>query len=236
MYDKYDTRTFFWKVLKRFVLFSGLGLFLTFWCEFPISIPLVFDSEILMAIGLNLLFLSLWFYVPIKNKFVHACWFFGWSVIMILLNQVFHINTSFNVFWILSFMFFGVGLAYLGDKSSFLIAGIFLFGSADYYQRNIEFWLLNCGIMTLLLVLSKYLQKIEVLSRFFSYFGKHPNALFFYVMHFAVFRRLLLSTGYYQKFGIFESITLTFCSIAFLVALNSFYASSRRARVHFLRF
>ena len=169
MHDKYDTRAFYWKVFKRFVQFSLLGFFLTLWCEFPINFPLIFDSEILLAIGLNLLWLSLWFLVPIKNKYVNACWFFGWSLVMVVLNQLFHVDTSFNIFWVLGFMLFGVALAYLEEKSSFLIVGLLLFTSADYYQRNFEFWLLNCSIITVMLILSKYLQNIELILSYYAF-------------------------------------------------------------------
>jgi hypothetical protein len=240
MFEKYDTRKFYWKVLKRTIYFACIGLFLTAWCEFKIAYIQVFDREIIGAIGINLLLLSLWFPVNwiTSNRYFHTVWFGCGCSIMIVANQIFALDGWFNVFWLQSFMMFGVLLATLRQhKFSWIFGGVTLLSVglsqihiADYSNRNIEFWFLNTGVITLLVLLTSKIRTDDVLVRTLNYFGTH--SLFFYFFHFSIFGRLLLSSGLINRFELTESIILTLTSVTTLVMFQKGYSLIREKRAH----
>jgi uncharacterized membrane protein len=227
MFDKYNVKTFYLKVLSRFLLFTLVSWFMIYWCQFKVD-PLLFDGEIVGAIGLNLAFLSLFFLVEAlqRNKVLRVAWFGSWCVIMVVLNGVLQIQPGFfGVFWLQSFMMFGVLLATSRNHSTLwllsslvlLILGLLNIGTVDLWNRNIEFLFLNFGFTGLVLSILR-MTKINPLGRVLSYFGRH--ALFFYVFHYVLVYKILLLTNSGKTFGIFDSILLTLASVLVLVVLH----------------
>gem|GEM_PF-6535673 len=227
MFDKYNVRTFYLKVLRRFLLFTLISWFMIFWCQFKVN-PLLFDGEIVGAIGLNLALLSLFFSVIAlqRNKFFRIAWFGSWCVIMVVLNGVLQIQLGFfNVFWLQSFMMFGVLLAALRNHNTLwllsslvlLILGLLNIGTVDLWNQNIEFLFLNWGLTGLVLSALRTM-KINLLGRVLSYFGRH--ALFFYVLHYVFVYKILLLTKSVKAFGILDSIMLTLFSVLVLIVLH----------------
>jgi len=230
MYERYVVRKFYGKVLKRTIYFVGIGLFLTIWCEFDISYIQVLDREIVGAIGINLLLLSPLFLVNMitTNRYYQAACFGCGCLSMIVANQVFALDGWFNVLWLQSFMMFGVLLASLRHHNFFglfagftsVIVGLFQIHSVDYGTRNVEFWFLNVGVIALILFVASRV-RVDVLQRILSYSGRH--ALFFYFFHYAIFWRVLLSSGLLKSFELMESIVLTSISVIILVMLQKSY-------------
>lgn len=227
MFDKYDVKTFYLKVLSRFLFFTLVSWFMIFWCQFKVN-PLLFDGEIIGAIGLNLAFLSLFFLVEVlqRSKVLRIAWFGSWCVIMVVLNGVLQIQPGFfNVFWLQSFMMFGVLLATLRNHSTLwlvsslvlLILGLLNIGTVDLWSQNIEFLFLNFGSTGLVLSILR-MTKINPLGRVLSYFGRH--ALFFYVLHYVFVYKILLLTNSGKTFGILESIMLTLASVLVLIVFH----------------
>ena len=227
MFDNHDAKTFYSKVLKRFLLFTLVSWFMIFWCQFKVN-PLLFDGEIVGAIGLNLAFLSLFFLVEIiqRSKFLRVVWFGSWCVIMVALNEVIQIQPGFfGIFWLQSFMMFGVLLATLRNRNTLwllsssilLILGLFNIGTVDLWNRNIEFLFMNWGFTGLVLSILRT-RKINLLCRALSYFGKH--ALFFYVLHYVFVYKILLLTNLVKTFGILDSILLTLVSVLVLIVFQ----------------
>ena len=227
MFDKYDVKTFYLKVLRRFLLFTLVSWFMIFWCQFKVN-PLLFDGEIVGAIGLNLAFLSLFFLVEAlqRNKVLRIAWFGSWCVIMVVLNGVLQIQPGFfGVFWLQSLMMFGVLLATLRNHSTLwlfsslvlLILGLLNIGTVDLWSRNIEFLFLNLGFTGLVLSILRA-TKINLLGRVLSYFGRH--ALFFYVLHYVFVYKILLLTNSGKTFGILDSILLTLASVLALIVFH----------------
>jgi len=230
MFERYVIRKFYWKVLKRTIYFAGIGLFLTIWCEFDISYIQVLDREIVGAIGVNLLLLSLLFLVNMittDRNYQAVCFGCG-CFIMIVANQVFALDGWFNVFWLQSFMMFGVLLAILRRHNFFwlfagfasVIVGLSQIHNVDYGNRNVEFWFLNVGVIALILFVASRV-RVDALERILNYSGRH--ALFLYFFHYAIFRRVLLSSGLLESFELMESIALTIISVIILVMLQKCY-------------
>jgi len=235
MFERYVVRKFYWKVLERTIYFAWIGLFLTIWCEFGISYIEVFDREIVGAIGINLLLLSLLFpinMITTDRRYQAACFGCG-CFSMIVANQVFALDGWFNVFWLQSFMMFGVLLATLRHRNFFwlfagfisVLVGLSQIHSVDYGNRNVEFWFLNVGVISLILFAASKV-RVDVLERTLGYFGRH--SLFFYFFHYAIFRRLLLSLGLLKSFELIESIALTIISVTILLMFQQCYSLVRK--------
>lgn len=235
MFERYVVRKFYWKVLKRTIYFACIGLFLTIWCEFEISYIQVLDREIVGAIGMNLLLLSLLFPINMitTNRYYQAACFGCGCFSMIVANQVFALDSWFNVLWLQSFMMFGVLLATLRHHNFFwlfagltsAIVGLSQIHSVNYGNRNVEFWFLNVGVIALILFAASKV-RVNALERILSYSGRH--ALFFYFFHYAIFRRVLLSSGLLKSFGLVEAVALTIISVIILVMLQKCYRLLRQ--------
>lgn len=228
MFDKYDVERFYLKVLKRFLLFASIGLLLIWWCQMRVTSVLIFDTEVVGAIGLNLLFLSFWFLFTTKfknNKLLNLIWFSFWCSMMILCTRTLNLG-FFNPFFLLSFMMFGVSLAFLGeDKRLWLVIAVVfvVFGLSDFFhisyaKQNVQFWLFNSGLITWSLLIALALQRIDVVRDFLGYFGKH--SLFFYFFHYFIIQKLLLVTGFDKTFSFVGGVLLSLVSIVFLVFLE----------------
>lgn len=227
MFDKYGTRVFYLKVLKRFLEFALISWFMIIWCQFKVN-PLVFDGEIIGAIGLNLALLSLFFLVETiqSGKPFRVVWFGAWCTIMAVLNGILQVQSGFfGVFWLQSFMMFGVLLAALRHHSTLsllsslilLAFGLLSIRTVDLGSQNIEFLVLNLGLTGLVLGVLRTM-KINLLGRVLSYFGRH--ALFFYVLHYVLVYKILLLTDSVEAFSILDSIMLTLASVLALIGFQ----------------
>jgi len=124
MFQKYGTKRFYIKVLRRFMFFSCIGFFLTSWCGFTANSLFIFDRDVVGAIGLNLLLSSLLFLFSskISNIFHNVLWFGFCGSIMFILNWLFPLDVIFSPFVMLMYMCFGVALAFLRETKILRIA------------------------------------------------------------------------------------------------------------------
>jgi len=230
MYDKYRTKlkVFYKQVFKRFLQFTFLGACLSLWLNWNFGF---FDSEVISAIGLNLLMLSV---LLLMNKVV-LHWFsqaFCYSLVFVLMvgiNSLYDPVGSFNIVWVQSFMLFGIFLATIREyKFGYAYFGLILLGlglfswsTSNYYARNLENWLLSAGTITIALLIFYKLQDSKWIQGFFGYFGKH--ALFYYFFHFAIVNKILLSLNMFRTIGLTNSFVLTIISLIVLYVFHHFY-------------
>ena len=111
MYKKYSRKRFWVKVGRRFVLFSCVGLFLTFLVPFNIDPYQVWLYEAVASIGLNLVFLSV--LVTINKFSIYVASLF----VLLTVQTTLPVNVMFNPFEVLAFMILGCLLATKEFKS-----------------------------------------------------------------------------------------------------------------------
>lgn len=222
MFEKYQDKQFFTKAFWRLIRFIIIGYFLVFWCQFQVAT--VFD-EVVSAIGLNLMILSPFLFLSkYMDQKARPIYFATCCVLFAVLNHTFHLEGAFNIFWCLSFMFVGVLLAQLSSQISWLLIGFvfialsFVGETPNMHLRNIQYWFSSCGVICFILLATMFLQEVDVVRKFLSYFGKHT--LFFYFFHFAIFRFALLITGWWKSWNLYEGLALTLASILVLVCLQ----------------
>jgi len=164
MFEKYGVKRFYIKVLKRFIFFSCIGFFLTFWCEFEAKSLFVFDRDVVGSIGLNLILLSFLFLFTskISNVFYNATWFSFCGLTMIILSHLVPLDVIFNPFITLFYMSIGASLAFLKDTKISVFANyIEKIPSAKvlayFGKHSLFFYFFHFAIFRkLLLVLNSY--------------------------------------------------------------------------------
>ncbi|UCG44864.1 MAG: DUF1624 domain-containing protein [Candidatus Bathyarchaeota archaeon] len=226
MFDNYDSKTFYSKILRRLLLFTSISWFIILWCQLDVNL-LTFDGEIIGAIGLSLAFLSLFFLVETyqSSELFKVAWYGSWCFLAGFLNLFLQIQHGFfSFFWLQSFMTAGVLLATLRNHRNIsllsslvlLSLGLINIRTVDIWSQNIELLLLNWGLTGIMLSVLGWM-KANPLGRALSYFGRHT--LFFYVLHYVLIYKVLNLTNSFKTFSIPEGIMLTLFSVLVITVL-----------------
>lgn len=216
--------------LKRYGFYVVLSLFFSLWCfNFDTFLGL---NEILGAIGVYALIslaLLLVFYNVEFSFFPLMFLVFGLS----FWAKDFLPDRFFPFWLILPFFFAGIFLSKLVlekklkellffDLSLLPIMSFlaFLGDNISYVDKSLSFIVFNVFIVVLLFVLVIGFENSRFLQ-FFSFVGKY--ALFFYVLHFAVWFKLLIYFNVFQSFDQLNSALFTFLAMGaiFVVARMS---------------
>lgn len=222
MLDKYDTKTFLRRNILRSLRFIIVGVLLILWCDW--KLPTIFD-EVVSSIGINVSILSVFLYVfSLSNRLVFLSSLFVFTSCLVGFNSVFYVEGAFNPFWCLAFMAFGAMIASFKDYNWKLLPLFLLLGhfsEIDFFGRTFGFWIVNITFVSLCIGLMQLLERYRVIAGFLGYFGKH--SLFFYVLHFAIFQKLLLVTSSYGTFPLGISLLFVILSIFSLICMERFY-------------
>ncbi|UCC32953.1 MAG: hypothetical protein JSW53_03935, partial [Candidatus Bathyarchaeota archaeon] len=165
-------------------------------------------------------------------QFAKGLCFLSLAVAMVFVQNYMQVPGHFNPVWCLSFMFFGVALAYYRNSRKiwgligmiFLVIGSIFWDTINIYQRTWSFWVFNCGFVVMILILMSMLEK-TVAAKLLSYMGRH--SLFFYFFHFAIFRKVLLLTESLSTFDWLPSVLLTLISVISLILLEKIISRTR---------
>jgi len=219
MFRKYDSYTFLKRLVGRCLLLIGLGYFLI-----SLVVHVQPFDEVLIGIGVSWFILGLlkiatdYLFTDKKNRLIV---YLAVMVLCLMLSMI--MPFSFNPFWVLPFMLFGLIMFELGRNMkfplflgvvSFSVLGVF-HNSIDYYSRTLPFFVLNVGVTSILFVLMVLLERNFIeFGDFLAYFGR--NSLLFYFLHFG----LIYSLFGEKVFPIGFDIAFTILSIFWLILIE----------------